>query len=40
MPRSKNRVTFGGWSFSGTSGNHNAGTLANKREKEGQVLRG
>ena len=39
MPRSKNGVTFGGWSVSGTSGNHIAGTLAG-REKEGHVLRG
>ena len=35
MPRSRNRVTFGGWSFSGTSGNHIAGTLAIKERKRG-----
>ena len=35
MPRSKKGITFGGWSFSGTSGNHIAGTLAIKERKRG-----
>jgi len=39
--KSKENLPFSlqGWSFSGTSGNHIAGTLAG-REKEGHVLRG